>query len=122
MSETNSPKHGVFWIIEGKLFAFAFEEGKYPEALAKSQETYVHEKLWRVVCPKDCVKPYNYYPRGRVHIAKNGTVHLYLSPHITDESVAEIKAFFGIVGEAKIHYDHSAHYRCYLDTDWRAQP
>ena len=121
MGEINGPKRGVFWVIQEKLFAFPFEEGKYPEALAKSKKTYTHKKLWRIVCPKGCGKPYHYYPRGRVHIAKDGSVHLYLSPHITGEFVTEIKAFFGIVGVIKIHYEHTAHYRCYLDTEWRPE-
>ena len=74
MCEINGPKQGVFWVIQEKLFAFPFEEGKYPEALAKSKVTYTHKKLWRIVCPKGCGKPYHYYPRGRVHIAKDGSV------------------------------------------------
>lgn len=70
MSEINGPKRGVFWAIQKKLFAFPFEEGKYPEVLAKSKVTYTHKKLWRIVCPKGCGKAYHYYPRGRGHIAK----------------------------------------------------
>lgn len=35
--------------------------------------------------------------------------------------MTEIKAFFGIVGDIKIHYEHTAHYRCYLDTEWRPE-
>lgn len=49
------------------------------------------------------------------------TVHLYLSPHITGEFMTEIKAFFGIAGDMKMHYEHTAHYRCYLDTEWRPE-
>lgn len=70
MSEINGPKRGVFWAIQKKLFAFPFEEGKYPEVLAKSKVTYTHKKLWRIVCPKGCGKTYHHYPRGRGHIAK----------------------------------------------------
>ena len=86
MREINGPKRGVFWVIQEKLFAFPFEEGKYPEALAKSKKTYTHKKLWRIVCPKGCEK-----------------------------------AVFGIVGDIKIHYEHTAHYRCHLDTEWRPE-
>ena len=32
-----------------------------------------------------------------------------------------IKAFFGIVGDIKIHYEHTAHYRCHLDTERRPE-
>ena len=46
---------------------------------------------------------------------------LYLNLHITDEFVMEIKAFFGIVRDIKIHYEHTAHYRCHLDTEWRPE-
>lgn len=35
MRETNAPKRGVFWIIDGELYAFVYKEGKYPRALAK---------------------------------------------------------------------------------------
>ena len=35
--------------------------------------------------------------------------------------LTEIKAFFGIVGDIKIHYEHTAHYRCHLDTEWRPE-
>ena len=121
MGAKNDPRRGVFWVIERELFAFPFEAGKYPEALAKSKETYTHQKLWPAVRPKGCGKPYHYYPRGRVHITKSGAVHLYLSPHITDDCVTEIKARFGITGEAAIHREYSAHYRCHFDAGWRAE-
>lgn len=120
MCKTSFPKNGVFWIIEGKLLAFAFEEEIYPEGIAKSGTTYNHKKLWKAVHPKGCGEPYNYYPRGRVHITKDGTAHLFLSPHITAGFVPEIKVFFGISGDMKIHYDHTPHYYCYLDEGWRS--
>lgn len=94
MRETNAPKRGVFWIIDGKLYAFVYKEGKYPRALAKSKVTYTHKNLWREVCPKGCNKPYNYYPRGRVHIRQDGSVHIYLNPNITEEFLPKIKTFF----------------------------
>ena len=62
MCKTSFPKNGVFWIIEGKLLAFAFEEEIYPEGIAKSGTTYNHKKLWKAVHPKGCSKPYDYYP------------------------------------------------------------
>lgn len=80
MCKTSFPKNGVFWIIEGKLLAFAFEEEIYPEGIAKSGTTYNHKKLWKAVHPKGCGEPYNYYPRGRVHITKDGTAHLFFEP------------------------------------------
>ena len=118
MRETNAPKRGVFWIIDGELYAFVYKEGKYPRALAKSKVTYTHKNLWREVCPKGCNKPYNYYPRGRVHIRQDGSVHIYLNPNITEEFLPKIKTFFGITCESEIHYEYTAHYRCYLDTNW----
>ena len=63
---------GVFWLIGDELSAFPFDKEKYPEAFAKSGNTYNHEKLWEAVKPKGCGKPFDYYPRGRVVTAKNG--------------------------------------------------
>lgn len=118
MYEKNTAKRGAFWIIDGKLFAFPFEEGKYIEGIAKSKNTYAHKRLWKTVSSKGCNKPYNYYPRGRVHITEDGTVHLYLSPHIGSESLPEIKEAFGVIGDVIIHYQYTSHYFCYLDEGW----
>ena len=57
---------GVFWVVEGSLLAFPFENGTFDSGLAKSGDTYAHNKLWRQVRPKKSNKPFNYYPRGRI--------------------------------------------------------
>lgn len=37
-------KRGVFWLIDGKLLVFPFD-GSYPEGVAKSGNSYNHQKL-----------------------------------------------------------------------------
>ena len=106
---------GVFWLIGEKLYAFPFEKGKYPEAYAKSGRTYNHEKLWDYVKPKGCGKPFDYYPRGRAVIKKDGTAVIYMSPHIPESRIEEIKKAFGTETETAVKYDRSRHYRCFLD-------
>ena len=72
-------KQGVFWLIDNKLLAIPFDKSKYPDGIAKSGDTYNHEKLWKYVKPQNCNKPYNYYPRGRV---VKGTKNKYESGYI----------------------------------------
>lgn len=108
---------GVFWIIDGKLFAFPYSD-KYSSGRAKSGLTYNHERLWKEVNPKGSTVPYNYYPRGRVEINSKGKAIIYVSPHIDKHDIEAIKQEFGIREEPKIHYDYSNHYKCYLDDDW----
>lgn len=38
-------KTGVFWVIDDELIAIPFDKFKYVEGIAKSGETYNHEKL-----------------------------------------------------------------------------
>ena len=45
-------KTGVFWVIDDELIAIPFDKFKYVEGIAKSGETYNHEKLWELVMPK----------------------------------------------------------------------
>ena len=47
------PRRGVFWVIEGKLFAYPFYSG-YDEGIAKSGDTYNHAKLWPLIRPHGC--------------------------------------------------------------------
>ena len=108
-------KRGVFWLIEGKLHCFPFD-GSYPEGIAKSGNTYNHEKLWQSVRPHGCRKPFDYYPRGRVEITPKGKAVIYMSPHITEAYLPEICGVFGL-NAPTVKYDHSAHYRCYLDEE-----
>ena len=56
MCEINGPKRGVFWVIQEKLFAFPFEEGKYPEALAKSKANLYPQKIVAYRLPKGLQK------------------------------------------------------------------
>ena len=108
------PNKGVFWVIDGELLAFPFD-GAYPEGIAKSGDTYNHKNLWKSVCPKGCNKPYNYYPRGRVEVTKQQKAIIYMSLHIPIAFLPEIKKIFQISDNPRIVYDHSDHYRCYLD-------
>ena len=103
---------GVFWIVEGELKAFVFEEGA-EYGVAKSGKTFNHKLLWEQVKP--CNKPYNYYPRGREEYTAKGKAVVYMNPHVEEKYIAEIKAAFGITTEPEIRYDHSRHYKCCLD-------
>ncbi len=107
-------KKGVFWLVDGKLMAFPFN-GKYPEGTAKSGDTYNHQKLWAIVRPKSCKKPFDYYPRGRTELTNKGKAVIYMSVHIGEKYISVIKAAFEISGDVVIRYDHSRHYMCYLD-------
>ena len=108
---------GVFWLIGDELSAFPFDKEKYPEAFAKSGNTYNHEKLWEAVKPKGCCKPFDYYPRGRVVTAKNGKAVIYMSPHIPEKYIPLIKKAFSLCGEPAVKYDRSEHYKCFLDRE-----
>lgn len=105
---------GVFWIIDGKLFAFPYSE-EYSCGIAKSGVTYNHKKLWKEVNPKSSNVPYNYYPRGRVEITNRGKAIIYASPHVDKYDIDAVKVEFGIRENPKICYDYSEHYKCYLD-------
>lgn len=105
---------GVFWEIDGELLAFPFDSDA-TEGVAKSGLTYNHKNLWPHIKPKGCNKPFDYYPRGRVEFTNNGDCRIYMSPHIDETLIPEIKLEFGIRSEPKIIYDNSQHYHCYLD-------
>lgn len=105
---------GVFWLIDGTLHCFPYD-GSYPEGIAKSGNTYNHEKLWRLVRPHECTKPFDYYPRGRVEITPKGRAILYMSPHIGQGYLAEICQKFDIQTPV-VKYDHSRHYFCCFDS------
>ncbi len=112
MKKAEPNKRGVFWIVEGKLFAYPFDENA-TEGIAKSGNTYNHKLLWEHIKP--CNKPFDYYPRGRVDCTPKDEAIIYMSPHIEDKYINEIKAAFGIVSDPMIRYDHSEHYKCYID-------
>ena len=110
--ENEHGKRGVFWVIDGELLAYPFD-GRIPEAVAKSGNTYNHKLLWE--SKKPCNKPFDYYPRGRVDINSKGEAVIYMNTHIGEEFIPKIKTAFGITSEPIIKYDHSEHYKCYLD-------
>ena len=116
--KNDGPVRGVFWVIDDKLLAVPFREGAYPEGVAKSGNTYNHERLWAEL--RICDKPFDYYPRGRVHVSADGRVTVYVSPQIDVERwMAEISAAFRIGEErCRVVVDHSAHYRCHFDEGW----
>ena len=87
-----APRRGVFWIVDGELWAFPFETGKWADGIAKSGKTYNHEKLRPLV-------------RGTRHVPQR------LFP--------EICRAFSIDGVPQIRLDHSEHYKCRLDDGWR---
>lgn len=108
-------KQGVFWIIDNKLLAIPFDKSKYPDGIAKSGDTYNHEKLWKYVKPQNCNKPYNYYPRGRVVKGTKSKAIVYMNPNITNEFIPNIRESFEIKDEPIIKLDYSKHYKCFLD-------
>ena len=110
---------GVFWVIDNQLLAFPFFEDA-TSGVAKSGVTYNHKKLWSDIKPKGCTKAYNYYPRGRVDFTNKGKPVIYMNPNIDDSFISEIKVEFGLRDDPIIRYDHSDHYKCYLDDGWRA--
>ena len=119
--EAKEQSQGVFWIIDDELYAFPFLESEYLNAVAKSGGTYNHKRLWNDIKPKGCNKSYNYYPRGRVVINSSNKAVIYMNPNIDQKFIKDIKIQFGILGEPKINYDNSEHYKCYLDDGWKAE-
>lgn len=109
---------GVFWDIDGKLFAYPFYEDS-TEGVAKSGNTFNHKLLWKSIITIKSNIPYNYYPRGRVEVTRNGKAIIYVNPNISETTIPEIKKEFGIREEPKIVYDYSEHYKCYLDDGWK---
>lgn len=105
---------GVFWIVEGELKAYVFEEGA-EYGVAKSGNTFNHKLLWEHVRPGKCNRAFDFYPRGRVDYNGKGRPVIYMNPNIGEKYIAEIKIAFGLTKDPLIHYDGSEHYKCYLD-------
>ena len=105
-------KRGVFWIVDGELIAYPFDENA-TEGVAKSGNTFNHKLLWEHIKP--CNKAFDYYPRGRVDFNAKGKAVIYMNPHIEDKYIKEIITAFGITSEPIVRYDCSEHYKCYLD-------
>ena len=109
-------KRGVFWLIDDQLYAFPFD-GSHPEGIAKCGNTYNHKKLWDSLKPAGRHVPFDWYPRGRVEITNQNEPVIYMSPHIGTEWLGQIMLAFDIPTVPVIRYDHSEHYRCYLDKE-----
>ncbi|MBQ8960029.1 MAG: hypothetical protein IJ071_02290 [Ruminococcus sp.] len=107
-------QRGVFWLIRGSLRCFPFD-GTVLEGAARSGNTFNHKRLWEHLRPCGESVGFGYYPRGRVEITPKGRAVVYMSPHIGTEHLPEIMAAFGLAEEPAVKYDHSEHYRCYLD-------
>ena len=114
-SKSSMPKEGLFWLVENELLAFPFDKAIYREAVAKSGRTYNHKKLWQLVKPKGCNKPFDYYPRGRAVTSNKGEQIIYMNPNIDKKHIPAIKTAFNMWEEPVIRYDYSEHYKCYLD-------
>ena len=84
------PHKGVFWLIDGKIWAVPFDEQKYEYGISKSGDSYVHRKIWKEIKPRKCRYPYNYYPRGRVEITSKNLCILYMNSNIGKEYIDEI--------------------------------
>ena len=119
INEAKEESAGVFWLIDGNLLAFPFFEDQYAGGVAKTGTTYNHKKLWPDIKPRGNNKPYNYYPRGRVAFSGKGVPIIYMNPNIEESEIPNIKREFGLRSEPKISYDHSDHYKCHLDDDWK---
>ena len=114
ITASKDPSKGVFWIIDGELLAFPFYESE-TSGVAKSGDTYDHKTLWNSIRPKGINKPFDYYPRGRVDIDNNNKSIIYMNPNIDISFVPKIKVEFGLRDDPAVRYDHSNHYKCYLD-------
>lgn len=108
---------GVFWVVDGELLAFPFRSG-VPYGVSKAGNTYNHRLLWDHVKPRGCRKPFDYYPRGRIEITRQGVPILYMNPNIPAALLPEIMACFELPTPPVIRFDHSKHYRCHLDNGY----
>lgn len=45
------PHKGVFWLIDGEIWAVPFDEQKYEYGISKSGDSYVHRKIWKEIKP-----------------------------------------------------------------------
>ena len=105
------------------IYTFNPDNLSYPEGVAKSGDTYNHKKLWQSIKSEHRYEnnPYNYFPRGRVDINSKRQPIIYINPNIHEPIITQIKLSFGLMEtEPVIRYDHSEHYKCYLDDGWKA--
>ncbi len=106
---------GVFWVIENEVCAYLFDPNLYQEAVSKAGDSYNHEKLWKAVRGIGSGKPFNYYPRGRVVIRRDGTAVIYCSPYVTQEQIETVMEIFQNGGAVSVKRDYSNHYKCVYD-------
>ncbi len=115
-SKEQMAEQGVFWIIENEVKAYLFNPDLYTEAVSKAGDSYNHEKLWRAVRGIGSRKSFDYYPRGRVVVRKNGAVVIYCSPHVTEDQIETVKDIFNTGNDVSVKRDYSDHYKCAFDT------
>ena len=48
------PHKGVFWLIDGEIWAVPFDNQKYKSGISKSGDSYVHRKIWKEIKPRKC--------------------------------------------------------------------
>lgn len=89
---------GIFWIKDIKnlykstinykipcdKFGNIYYEGKYVNAMGKSESNFNHKKLWSML-PTTITNnmTYDYYPRGRVEIKKSKAT-IFISCYLSD--------------------------------------
>ncbi|MBP3338328.1 MAG: hypothetical protein J6L69_02860 [Lachnospiraceae bacterium] len=123
-------QNGIFWVIDGTLHTFTFENMIFPSAVAKSGNTYNHKLFWKKITNSNyfngllpninCIT-YNYYPRGRAVVNSKGKVTIYMNPNIDESYIDSLKSVFSPNAEMTIKYDYSEHYKCHLDSGWKAE-
>jgi len=116
---TKEECRGVFWIIDGELYAYQFYADNPIYMDSVDMQTYNHKRLWELLKPKN--HDFDYYPRGRVDFKSDGTPIIYMNPNIDESFISEIKSEFGLRKEPIVHYDYSDHYRCHLDGGYKGR-
>jgi hypothetical protein len=112
---------GLFWVIcsmpGGEI---DWSEGWELYTLFAKSDSISHKDAWAQIVRNADRRfrqhEFNYYPRGRV-VIRNGKATVFLSRHITTETViAAVSRTFGL-DAPKIHADGGEHYKCYIDME-----
>lgn len=118
MAMAKAPSRGVFWIVDGQLLAYPYNDDSI--YLSDGGITFNHRKLWISLYGKRG-KPYNYYPRGRVDFTNRGEPIIYANPNIDkDIYLSQIRLAFGLREDPIWQIEGNTHYKCYLDPGWIA--
>ena len=121
MCEINGPKQGVFWVIQEKLFAFPFEAGKISGSACKVKGNLYPQKAVAYCLPERLRKTLSLLPqRAGAYCERRFGASLSQSAHyrrIRDGN----QSIFRYRRRPQIHYEHTAHYHCHLDTEWRPE-